>query len=411
MRSMLDWVPIGANLITDGNFEARAQLAANPSFDDTSVWDVIGQSNGCYLANHQAVFAGTGTGIYCRQTLTGLDAGGWSYAICFYIKNYVSGSVMVRLGANNSASFTGNGFHWAFLACPTSTVTFSIETTSAGFNQFAVDNVHVFKDQPHSVVDFGNPPYSYRDVERVHSGTYSWKVTTDAGAKGIYYPFNSKVGHYYRAKGYLYAPSALNMMIGVFTQSGWHSWVNVMYLAFPGGVWTPFDTGIIQDTYGLSGQLMTNTDTTSGTFWVDDLSVYEYVSPAGVVYDMLPDPTIGDYAPKILDPKLTFKSDGGYSHQRNQLPSQCYRIPWSNDRLTTPQRTFLVEWLKYIKSKTFWYVLPTSRLPQADGVIYPQGLLCRVVDAEIPDEPTANGLWKMSITMESIGPVQGGYGT
>ena len=120
-------------------------------------------------------------------------------------------------------------------------------------------------------------------------------------------------------------------------------------------------------------------------------------------YDLIPNPGYGKYQPKRKSPKIRFQADAGYVHQRDQFPSATRPIEIEMELMSDAERNMLMAWIDYKKSGTFWYVLPESLKPRPDGRIIPTGILCRIVDDEITDEPEHCGYWKAKITLESIG--------
>lgn len=115
----------------------------------------------------------------------------------------------------------------------------------------------------------------------------------------------------------------------------------------------------------------------------------------------------GGYKPSIIAPKIRFQATAGYVHQRERYPAPSRRIELEIPLMTQAEYNMLRAWLEHIGSGSFWYVLPTSLAPRPDGQIIPRGILCRVIDEEIPDEPLFPNdgfCWRVKITLESIGP-------
>jgi hypothetical protein len=124
-----------------------------------------------------------------------------------------------------------------------------------------------------------------------------------------------------------------------------------------------------------------------------------------VEYDLISQPKYTGYKPSRVAPKVRFQATAGYVQQREQYPNPQKKILIELEKLTDAENNLLTAFLDYIKSKTFYFILPTSLKPRPDGKIYPVGILCRIIDNEIPEEPTNPGfLWKRSLTLESIGP-------
>jgi hypothetical protein len=128
-----------------------------------------------------------------------------------------------------------------------------------------------------------------------------------------------------------------------------------------------------------------------------------------VVYDNVeydfPITPFGGYKPVRIAPKVRFQAVAGYAQQREQYPSATKKIVLDFELLTDAENNLLTAFIDYYKSEAFWYVLPTSLQAHPDGKIYPVGIWCRIIDDEIPEEPTGPGyLWHRKITLESIGP-------
>jgi hypothetical protein len=138
-------------------------------------------------------------------------------------------------------------------------------------------------------------------------------------------------------------------------------------------------------------------------FWGWDVLNDGSVVIDDVAYAFIPNPKIGDYKPVRLTPKVTFISDAGYRQQREAAPYSRMRIPLEWTRLTDAERNMLMAWIEYIKSETFLFVLPLTLRPRPSGEIIPEFILARIIDEEIPDEPsTSSGLWHVKITLEQV---------
>lgn len=122
-------------------------------------------------------------------------------------------------------------------------------------------------------------------------------------------------------------------------------------------------------------------------------------------YDLI-EADFGGYKQSIVAPKIRFQAAAGYVHQRERYPAQARKIVIESARATEGERNMMRAWLVYMGSGTFWYVLPASLAPRPDGQVIPRGVLCRVIDEEIPDEPVGYGdgpYYHLRVTLESIG--------
>jgi hypothetical protein len=123
-----------------------------------------------------------------------------------------------------------------------------------------------------------------------------------------------------------------------------------------------------------------------------------------VEYDFIVNPAYGKYLPSIQSPKVTFTAENGYTHQREAYSVHTKKIGLEWDMLTEPEFNMLKAFIEYIGSESFWYVIPTSLRPRPDGNIVPKGVLCRISDTEIPENPSGPAnYWHCKITLESIG--------
>jgi len=123
-------------------------------------------------------------------------------------------------------------------------------------------------------------------------------------------------------------------------------------------------------------------------------------------YDLIP-AQYGGYKPSIITPKIRFQATAGYVHQRDRYPAAGRKIVMEVNIMTQGEYNMLRAWLDEVGSDAFWYVLPTSLAPRPDGQIIPRGILCRIIDEEIPDDPIFPNdgyCWHARITLESIGP-------
>ena len=125
-----------------------------------------------------------------------------------------------------------------------------------------------------------------------------------------------------------------------------------------------------------------------------------------IEYDLIPAPQ-GGYKPTIISPKVRFQATAGYVHQRDRYPARNKKIVIEWPAMSAAEFEMLGAWLDAVGSDTFWYVLPTSLEPRPDGQVIPRGILCRIIDEEIPEDPVEYGdgyLYHARITLESIGP-------
>lgn len=126
-----------------------------------------------------------------------------------------------------------------------------------------------------------------------------------------------------------------------------------------------------------------------------------------VAYEFVPPPEYGGYQPVRIAPKVRFQAESGYVHQRERYVNTRKRITIEWKLLSEAEYNMLIAWIEYKKSSTFWYVLPESLSPRPSGAIIPKGILCRIVDEEIPETPQFynDGYYRnVKITLESIGP-------
>lgn len=125
-----------------------------------------------------------------------------------------------------------------------------------------------------------------------------------------------------------------------------------------------------------------------------------------LVYDLIP-AQFGGYKPTIVAPKIRFQAAAGYVHQRERYPALGRKIVLETNITSQGEYNMIRAWLDYVGSDSFWYVLPTSLSPRPDGQVIPRGILCRIIDEEIPDDPIFPNdgfYWHVRITLESIGP-------
>lgn len=130
-------------------------------------------------------------------------------------------------------------------------------------------------------------------------------------------------------------------------------------------------------------------------------AVYENIE-----YDLIPNP-LGGYKPTIDSPKVRFQAVAGYVHQRDRYPARTKKIVIEWPSMHAAEYAMLLAWLDHVGSDAFWYVLPTSLEPRPDGQVIPRGILCRIIDEKIPEDPVEYGdgyLYHARITLESIGP-------
>jgi hypothetical protein len=124
-----------------------------------------------------------------------------------------------------------------------------------------------------------------------------------------------------------------------------------------------------------------------------------------VEYDFVSPPPYNGYKPVRVAPKVRFQAVAGYAQQREQYPNAIKKIQIDFKMQLDAENNLLSAFIDQYKSEPFWYVLPTSLKPRPDGKIYPIGIWCRIIDDEIPEEPTGSGyFWHRKITLESIGP-------
>lgn len=124
------------------------------------------------------------------------------------------------------------------------------------------------------------------------------------------------------------------------------------------------------------------------------------------LFDLIPAQFSG-YKPSLLTPKVRFQATAGYVHQRDRYPSLGRKVVLETFITTQGEYNMIRAWIDYVGSASFWYVLPTSLAPRPDGQVIPRGILCRIIDEEIPDEPVFPNdgfCWRVRITLESIGP-------
>lgn len=123
----------------------------------------------------------------------------------------------------------------------------------------------------------------------------------------------------------------------------------------------------------------------------------------GVYYDVIQQPEYGNYKPVRMTPKVSFQSDGGYRHQRNQWTRTRKRFEMEWRYLTEAEYNTLITFIETQGSDTFYFVDPVSLWGDpTTGVITPVGYTVRILDSEMPEDPTVCKYRHFKITLEEI---------
>lgn len=106
-----------------------------------------------------------------------------------------------------------------------------------------------------------------------------------------------------------------------------------------------------------------------------------------------------------LEPKVSFESDGGYLLAANRWSAPQRRFEIESENMPQAEHDAVLAVLNAVGADTFWYIPPENAIVDSIATAW----LCRVVSDEIEDtpmNPAVGQLWRMKVTLRSIGPAQ-----
>ena len=139
-------------------------------------------------------------------------------------------------------------------------------------------------------------------------------------------------------------------------------------------------------------------DDTDNDVWIDNNFPY--------YLNFVSNPQWGGLDRGRRNPKISFRSDGGYLHIRNRWTSEkvIFRLNWS--LLREPEWRMMKEFLELKGDDSFWYVDPLTVVARANGTIYPSGYLVKVSSSDLSEVPVrhdgVNFYFSTSIVLEEI---------